>query len=55
MANDDAFSSDTVTRGVRVQVTSTFLPAQSVVDGAVGAEWFKHFKDAVENPLSLLL
>lgn len=26
-----------------------------VVDGAVGAEWFKHFKDAIENPLSLLL
>jgi pyruvate dehydrogenase E2 component (dihydrolipoamide acetyltransferase) len=26
-----------------------------VVDGAVGALWFKHFKDAVENPLSLLL
>jgi pyruvate dehydrogenase E2 component (dihydrolipoamide acetyltransferase) len=26
-----------------------------VVDGAVGAEWFKHFKDAFENPLSLLL
>ena len=26
-----------------------------VVDGAVGAEWFKHFKDTVENPLSLLL
>jgi ApaG protein len=36
MANDDAFSSDTVTRGVRVQVTSTFLPAQSVVDAAAG-------------------
>ena len=34
MANDDAFSSDTITRGVRVQVTSAFLPAQSVVDGA---------------------
>lgn len=26
-----------------------------VVDGAVGAEWFKHFKDAMENPMSLLL
>lgn len=26
-----------------------------VVDGAVGAQWFKHFKDAIENPLSLLL
>lgn len=26
-----------------------------VVDGAIGAEWFKHFKDAIENPLSLLL
>lgn len=26
-----------------------------VVDGAVGAEWFKHFKDSIENPLSLLL
>lgn len=26
-----------------------------VVDGAVGAEWFKHFKDAIENPMSLLL
>lgn len=26
-----------------------------VVDGAVAAEWFKHFKDAVENPLSLML
>lgn len=26
-----------------------------VVDGAVGAVWFKHFKDAIENPLSLLL
>jgi pyruvate dehydrogenase E2 component (dihydrolipoamide acetyltransferase) len=26
-----------------------------VVDGAIGAEWFKHFKDAIENPMSLLL
>jgi ApaG protein len=34
MPNDDGFSSETVTRGVRVQVTSVFLPAQSVVDGA---------------------
>jgi ApaG protein len=35
MPNDDAFTSDTVTRGVRVQVKSAFLPAQSVADGAV--------------------
>jgi ApaG protein len=33
MASDDAFSSDTTTRGVRVTVVSKFLPAQSVVDG----------------------
>ena len=26
-----------------------------IVDGAIGAEWWKHFKDAVENPTSLLL
>ncbi|KAH9588696.1 2-oxoacid dehydrogenase acyltransferase [Trypanosoma melophagium] len=26
-----------------------------VIDGAVGAEWCKHFKDAIENPLSLML
>lgn len=26
-----------------------------VVDGAIGAQWFKAFKDTIENPLSLLL
>ncbi|MBM4280880.1 MAG: Co2+/Mg2+ efflux protein ApaG [Deltaproteobacteria bacterium] len=32
MTKDDGFGSDTTTRGVRVQVTSKFLPAQSAVD-----------------------
>ncbi|CAG9583799.1 putative dihydrolipoamide acetyltransferase precursor [Leishmania major strain Friedlin] len=26
-----------------------------IVDGALGAKWFQHFHDAMENPLSLLL
>lgn len=41
----------------KVQQTITFTASfdHRVVDGAVGAEWFKHFKDSIENPLSLLL
>ena len=41
----------------KVEKTMTFTASfdHRVVDGAVGAEWFKHFKDTVENPLSLLL
>lgn len=34
-------------------VTASF--DHKVVDGAVGAEWIKEFKDAAENPQKLLL
>lgn len=34
--NDGEQSSETVTEGIRVRVTSTFLPEQSVVDGPDG-------------------
>jgi ApaG protein len=40
MASDDAFSSDTTTRGVRVQVTSKFLPAQSAPDAPLAERRF---------------
>ena len=33
MAHDDSLGSDRTTNGVRVQVTSTYLPEHSVVDG----------------------
>ncbi|RNF03369.1 dihydrolipoamide acetyltransferase precursor [Trypanosoma rangeli] len=36
-----------------VKFTASF--DHRVVDGAVGAQWCTHFKDAFENPLSLLL
>ncbi|RHW69833.1 dihydrolipoamide acetyltransferase E2 subunit [Trypanosoma brucei equiperdum] len=36
-----------------VRFTASF--DHRVVDGAVASQWCKHFKDAVENPLSLLL
>jgi pyruvate dehydrogenase E2 component (dihydrolipoamide acetyltransferase) len=41
----------------KVEQTISFTASfdHRVVDGAIGAEWFKHFKDAIENPLSLLL
>eukprot|EP00388_Colpodella_angusta_P011522 GDKJ01029459.1.p1 GENE.GDKJ01029459.1~~GDKJ01029459.1.p1 ORF type:complete len:228 (-),score=15.57 GDKJ01029459.1:269-952(-) len=41
----------------KVEQTISFTASfdHRVVDGAVGAEWFKHFKDSIENPLSLLL
>ena len=45
----------TMTGKVVQTVTFTASFDHRVVDGAVGAEWFKHFKDAIENPLSLLL
>ncbi|KAI0022619.1 Dihydrolipoyllysine-residue acetyltransferase [Xylariomycetidae sp. FL0641] len=37
------------------QITVTGSFDHKVVDGAVGAEWIKEFKKAVENPLELLL
>lgn len=40
---------------VETIITFTATFDHRAVDGAVGAEWFKHFKDTVENPLSLLL
>ncbi|KAG8347900.1 putative dihydrolipoamide acetyltransferase precursor [Trypanosoma vivax] len=36
-----------------VRFTASF--DHRVIDGAVAAQWCKHFKDAVENPLSLML
>jgi pyruvate dehydrogenase E2 component (dihydrolipoamide acetyltransferase) len=44
-----------MTGKVEQMITCTASFDHRVVDGAVGAEWFKHFKDTVENPLSLLL
>ncbi|KAF8305732.1 dihydrolipoamide acetyltransferase precursor [Trypanosoma cruzi cruzi] len=43
--------------GTEVEMVIKFTASfdHRVVDGAVGAEWCKHFKDAIENPLSLLL
>lgn len=37
------------------QITITGSFDHKVVDGAVGAEWIREFKKAVENPLELLL
>ncbi|CAJ2512496.1 Uu.00g055110.m01.CDS01 [Anthostomella pinea] len=37
------------------QITVTGSFDHKVVDGAVGAEWIKEFKKAIENPLELLL
>ncbi|RYP58954.1 hypothetical protein DL769_008746 [Monosporascus sp. CRB-8-3] len=37
------------------QITVTASFDHKVVDGAVGAEWIKEFKNVVENPLELLL
>ena len=37
----------------QIKVTASF--DHKVVDGAVGGEWMREFKKAVENPLNLLL
>lgn len=37
------------------QITVTASFDHKVVDGAVGAEWIREFKKAIENPLELLL
>lgn len=41
----------------KVEMVATFNASfdHRVVDGAVGAKWYQGFRDAMENPLSLLL
>lgn len=49
--NDDGTTS--VEWDEQIVVTGSF--DHKVVDGAVGAEWMKEFKQVIENPLQLLL
>lgn len=44
-----------MTGKVETVVSFTASFDHRVVDGAVGSRWFKGFRDAIENPLSLLL
>lgn len=41
--------------GVGLVMSCTMSCDHRVVDGAVGAEWLKHFKGYLENPMSMLL
>ncbi|CCW60126.1 unnamed protein product [Phytomonas sp. EM1] len=44
-----------MTGAVEMAVDFTASFDHRVVDGAIGAKWFQGFRDAIENPLSLLL
>jgi pyruvate dehydrogenase E2 component (dihydrolipoamide acetyltransferase) len=41
--------------GVSEMLTCTLSCDHRVVDGAVGAQWLKHFKSYLENPMSMIL
>jgi pyruvate dehydrogenase E2 component (dihydrolipoamide acetyltransferase) len=40
---------------IQTVMTVTLSTDHRSVDGAVGAEWLQHFKQYIENPVSMLV